>query len=612
MTAIQSPRSGFPQEPTFNPQPAVSPASISSRAAPSPSRGGDLYDQRLEVEKVNLLYTQASTAAHIAIAVGSLLLVLVLWPVVEHRPLLVWLTVMEAIVALRWALVRHYQRSTWRGAEHVAHWRRLLFVSVALTGCAWGTAGFFLFPVSSFPHQVFLIILFGGISILSLAILSAIRSLFFLYFFLLSFPTLLRFFLSNEESFAIVGILIAAFSLFLIPIANYMHTSIVESLRLRFINLDLIHDLSAAKEQAEQVSRELAASHVALRKSEERFRSLIEHAADVLTVLNADGTIRYISPLVEQWLGYSASELASHPLTMLIHPSDHKKVAEIIAAVAQESDGTRTFESQWQRKGGTWRTVDSVMRNLLDDRAVAGITLSSRDITERKEVERLKDELVSTVSHELRTPLTSLRGFTELMLTRTFAVDQQRRFLTIIHDEATRLTDLINDFLDLQRIESGHQTYSFVHVPLLPLLRDVISLFMSSNSKHTFDLQVSETLPMVRLDSNRIRQVLTNLLSNAVKFSPNGGTIHVSAHDKGDVVEIHVIDEGVGIPADVIPQLFHKFFRVDNSETRQIGGTGLGLALVKQIIEAHGGRVWVISELGKGSTFSFSLPTVAV
>src|SRR5581483_8952578 len=364
-------------------------------------------------------------------------------------------------------------------------------------------------------------------------------------------------------------------------------------------------------EQAEHARLQLAASHAALRKNEERFRSLIEHAADVVTVLNADGTIRYISPSIEQWLGYPADELIGRPFMVFLHPTDQERVTGIVTSLIQGGEEARTFESQWCHKDGSWRVVDSVMRNFLDDSTVGGITLSSRDVTKRKEVERLKDELVSAVSHELRTPLTSLRGFAELMLTRTFPVDQQRRFLTIMHDEATRLTDLINDFLDLQRIESGQQTYAFVHVALPPLLRDVISLFANSNDKHAFDLQVPETLPPVRLDTDRFRQVLTNLLSNAVKFSPNGGTIIVSVHNKGDTVEVQVRDEGVGIPADVIPQLFHKFFRVDNTETRKIGGTGLGLALVKQIIEAHGGQVWVDSELGKGSTFSFSLPNVA-
>jgi len=331
----------------------------------------------------------------------------------------------------------------------------------------------------------------------------------------------------------------------------------------------------------------------------------------VLTILNVDGTIRYISPSVEHWLGYTAHELTGQPFTALLHPTDQEQVAGFMTAVVQESEDVRVFESQWQRKDGTWRMVDSVLRNLLDDSAVAGLTLSSRDVTARKEVERLKDELVSTVSHELRTPLTSLRGFTELMLTREFSVDQQRRFLTIMNDEAARLTDLINDFLDLQRIESGQQTYTFTDTAVLPLLQEAIAPFVSVAEKHRFHIAAPNALPTVRMDSNRIRQVLTNLLSNAIKFSPNGGTVTLSAHNTENFVEVRITDDGIGIPSEAIPQLFDKFFRVNSSETRQIRGTGLGLALVKQIVEAHRGQVWVESESGKGSTFSFSLPVSA-
>jgi len=329
----------------------------------------------------------------------------------------------------------------------------------------------------------------------------------------------------------------------------------VESLRLRFANLDLVQSLSAAKEQAEHAQRQLAASHAALRKNEERFRSLIEHAADVVTILNADGTIRYISPSVEQWLGYSPEELVGQPLALLLHADDQEKLKTNMTSLLQGSGGERTFESQWRQKGGAWRSVESVGRNLFDDNAVAGITLSSRDVTERKEVERLKDELVSTVSHELRTPLTSLRGFTELMLARDFPVDQQRRFLTIMKDEATRLTDLINDFLDLQRLESGRQRYVFADVALLPLLQEAVAPFVNGTEKHTLHLAVPDSLPTVRVDGGRIRQVLTNLLSNAIKFSPDGGTITVSAQNTEESVVVRVTDDGIGIPAEALPQL---------------------------------------------------------
>ena len=562
---------------------------------------------RLEVEQVHLLYTRSTAAALSTLVLGVILLVLLLWSVVPHVRLLTWACGMAAVALTRWALVGRYH-SRAKGPEELRYWRILAFVSTAVTGWGWGLAGFFLFPEHSLPHQVFLVTFLGGVSLVSIANLAAIRSLFFLFFFFLMAPTVLRLVLTGETIPMTISLLFVSFSGCLVLIANYMHASLVESLRLRFANLDLVQSLSAAKEQAEHAQRQLAASHAALRKNEERFRSLIEHAADVVTILNADGTIRYISPSVEQWLGYSPEELVGQPLALLLHTVDQEKLKTNITSLLQGSGGERTFESQWRQKGGAWRSVESVGRNLFDDNAVAGITLSSRDVTERKEVERLKDELVSTVSHELRTPLTSLRGFTEIMLARDFPVDQQRRFLTIMKDEATRLTDLINDFLDLQRLESGRQTYVFADVALLPLLQEAVAPFVNGTEKHTLHLAVPDSLPTVRVNSGRIRQVLTNLLSNAIKFSPNGGTITVSAQNTEESVVVRVTDDGIGIPAEALPQLFAKFFRVDNTATRKISGTGLGLALVKQIVEAHGGQVRVESAPGKGSTFSFSLP----
>jgi PAS domain S-box-containing protein len=237
-----------------------------------------------------------------------------------------------------------------------------------------------------------------------------------------------------------------------------------------------------------------------------------------------------------------------------------------------------------------------------------GIMGIAHDITQRKEVERLKDEFVSTVSHELRTPLTSLRGFTELMLKRNFSPEKQREFLTIIHNESIRLTNLINDFLDLQRIESGRQVYQLDSVDVAFLVRESVASFLWEDGKHSLRLVVPDIPLPVWADASRLRQVLANLLSNAIKFSPQGGEVTVGARREGVEVVVWVADQGVGIPPEVLPQLFSKFFRVDSTATRSIGGTGLGLALVKEIVEAHGGRVWAESALEQGSTFLFALP----
>ena len=347
----------------------------------------------------------------------------------------------------------------------------------------------------------------------------------------------------------------------------------------------------------------------AQRHGEEYFRLLIENASDLITILDADGTIRYESPAVERVLGYNPQDLTHKNIFEFVHPDDTPQVRSAFAHALHTPGTTLSVECRFRHHDGSWRIFETIGKNLLDDPAVAGIVINSRDITERKAVERLKDELISVVSHELRTPLTSLRGFAELLLQRDFPPEKQREFVTIIHSEALRLTNLINDFLDLQRMESGRQIYTFASVDVAPLLREAVAVFTSEGGKHPLHLEALDTLPPVRADAERISQVLSNLLSNAVKFSPCGGEVTVGARQEGAEMVVSVTDQGVGIPPEAVPKLFNKFYRVDSVATRTIKGTGLGLALVKEIVEAHQGRVWVESVLGQGSTFFFTLPT---
>lgn len=357
----------------------------------------------------------------------------------------------------------------------------------------------------------------------------------------------------------------------------------------------------AARKQAEE----------ALRQSEGRFRSLIENAQDIIAIITPDGFVQYYSPSIERVLGYTKEDLLERHAFPLVHPEDVHLVQEAIAAILSSPGKSHAVEYRFLHKDGSWRTLESISTNLKDDPAIGGLVFNSRDVTERRAAEKLKDELVSTVSHELRTPLTSIRGFAELMLKRQFPLEKQREFLSVIQTEATRLAKLINDFLDIQRIESGKQTYDFQWIDLPPLLEQSLIVFRGAGGEHRFQLLLPDRLPSAHLDGDRIQQVLANFLSNAVKFSPHGGTITLGAKHHGEEFIVWVSDQGVGMPPEALPKLFNKFYRVSNEDTRSIGGTGLGLALVKKIIEAHGGRVWVESDLGQGSTFFFSLPATS-
>ncbi len=226
----------------------------------------------------------------------------------------------------------------------------------------------------------------------------------------------------------------------------------------------------------------------------------------------------------------------------------------------------------------------------------------------------MKTELLGTVSHELRTPLGSIKGYATTLLTHgnKLRKDEQREFLEIIDSEADRLRDLIENLLDLSRLEAGVLRIDRQPTRLAISIREVVRKVQLASPSHGFELDWPADDPMVNADQKRIYQVIQNLMTNAVKYSPDGGCITVSAHvDRRELV-ISVADQGLGMPASEIDRIFDRFHRVQTEVSRGIGGTGLGLAICKGLVEAHGGRIWAESEgEGKGSTLRFSLPLLA-
>ena len=262
-------------------------------------------------------------------------------------------------------------------------------------------------------------------------------------------------------------------------------------------------------------------------------------------------------------------------------------------------------------KAGGFTTSDESFMMLFAAQAAVAVR-NSQLYEHTKSLDRLKSEFVAVVSHEIRTPLTSVKGAVELLSDERFFQnsDQQNKLLVIAHANAERLLVLINSILDFSKLEASALAMQAERHPIEPVIQQAADNLKTLLDERRIRLRIalSENVPDVMLDANRVVQVVTNLLSNAIKFSPEGGDILVSAESWEGYVRVGVRDRGEGIAARDLPKLFKKFSQIDSGPTRKVGGTGLGLVICKGIVEQHGGRIWVDSAPGEGSTFYFTLP----
>jgi signal transduction histidine kinase len=275
--------------------------------------------------------------------------------------------------------------------------------------------------------------------------------------------------------------------------------------------------------------------------------------------------------------------------------------APVIREISLPGEGDRSL---------IYQSLSSAVRGGNDH--VRGVVIVMRDITSQKEIEQIKSNFLSVVSHELRTPLHSIKGFVDIILMgKTGEINElQRDFLTTVKDATTNLQRLIDDLLEFSRMEAGRVKLEPKEMSLFDVAEQVAMRLQPLADKGELKLanKIPEAIDLIEADPIRIEQVLTNLVSNAIKFTDANGSVTISAVDQGDEIAVAVADTGIGIPADEQPHIFQRFYQVDSSATRSYRGAGLGLTICKFIVEYHHGRIWVESELGKGSTFRFVLP----
>ncbi len=355
-------------------------------------------------------------------------------------------------------------------------------------------------------------------------------------------------------------------------------------------------------------------------KSKAYIENLVENAGDAIVPTDGEDRILTWNRGAEVIFGYSKGEAVGENLAMLL-PAGHLRELEEIRNKVQLTGLIRNLEVRRKRKDGTIIDVALAVSPIKDKNGnVIGFLHLAKDITEKqryqqrlKELDKMKSDFVSNVSHELRTPLTAIKGSVDNMLDGLTGLlnEKQSRYLTRIKSNADRLTRLINDILDLSRIEAGKIDLQAAVLPLVALAKEVAEGLRPVAVDKLISLEVASPDARVTAwaDRDKVIQVLMNLIGNAVKFTPTNGKVSVTVERNGDEwVQTSVADTGPGIPLEEANKIFDKFYQIAQAGKQKARGTGLGLAISKALVEMHGGRIWVESEVGSGSTFSFTLP----
>jgi len=377
------------------------------------------------------------------------------------------------------------------------------------------------------------------------------------------------------------------------------------------------YDLIIAKEKAET--------------SEQHFKSLIENAPDGVVVIDQSGKFVYGSPNASRHFGYNENEVIGHCGDEYTHPDDLPLVVKAIETIINNPLQKPKVQYRFKRKNGEYRWIETTFTNLISDKAINGIILNFTDVTERKQIledliiakekaeesDQLKTAFLQNMSHEIRTPMNAIMGFSELLLHNLDNKEKLKKFTSIINQRCSDLLVIINDILDIAKIESGQMQFNEEKVNISILLQELVTIFNEqklrlnkSNISIVYNKLNHSPDLIIITDRSRLIQIFTNLISNALKFTLEGKIEFGFSFSNEQQIEFYVSDTGIGIPKDKHEVIFERFIQLNTGTSIYSGGNGLGLAITKGLVKKLGGNIRLQSELEKGSTFYFTLKTL--